>query len=321
MNKTILITAALLLSGSFAKAQNDVKEPIGKNLMTLKSDLMTPEVLWSMGRIASATASPDGKKVAYQVGYYSVQQNKGHQVICIVDANGRNAKQLTVSTKNETDPTWIDGGKRIAYLSNENGTNQVWCMDADGSNRKQMTNSKDDIEGFKFSPDGKHIIMIKEIPFHESIKENPTDLPKATGRVITDLMYKHWDEYVETIPHPFLAEVSNGKIGDAIDILKGEPYECPLKPFGGIEQLSWSPDSKNIAYTSKKLTGINSATSTDSDIYEYNLETGKTTNLCKPSNYVRPNVIMSESFQKQAVNAKGSVDLNMGYDINPRYSA
>lgn len=117
MNKTILIAAALILSGSFAKAQSGVKnEPIGKSSLTLNSDLMTPEVLWSMGRIASATASPDGKMIAYQVGYYSVKQNKGHQVICVIDPNGKNNRQLTVSAKSETDPAWIDGGKHIAYL-------------------------------------------------------------------------------------------------------------------------------------------------------------------------------------------------------------
>lgn len=321
MNKTILIAAALILSGSFAKAQSDVKnEPIGKSSLTLKSDLMTPEVLWSMGRIASATASPDGKMIAYQVGYYSVKQNKGHQVICIIDPNGKNNRQLTVSAKSETDPAWIDGGKRIAYLSSESGTNQVWSMNPDGSNRKQLSNSKDDIEGFKFSPDGKHVILIKQIGYHDIIKENPSDLPKATGRVITDLMYRHWDEYVETIPHPFLADVKDDKITNENDILKGEPFECPMKPFGGIEQVEWNPNSKSIAYTCRKKTGRDYAISTDADIYLYDIITKQTKNLCKPADFKPIEVDACTSMQKQQINDPKNADLNLGYDVNPKFS-
>ena len=93
------------------------------------------------------------------------------------------------------------------------------------------------------------------------------DLDKASGMVIDDLMYKHWDEWVQTVPHPFVAPFAGNKVGEATDILAGEPYESPMKPFGGIEQLTWSPDSKSIAYTCRKKTGLEYAISTDSDIY------------------------------------------------------
>ena len=94
-------------------------------------------------------------------------------------------------------------------------------------------------------------------------------------------MYKHWDEWTQTVPHPFVAPVSGNKIGDAVDILAEEPYESPLKPFGGIEQLAWSIDSRQIAYTCRKKTGVDYAISTDSDIYLYDLESKMTRNLCK----------------------------------------
>lgn len=321
MKKIFIAALAFINICNITTAQNKVKEnPIGKNNITLNSDKMTPEALWAMGRIATAKPSPDGKHITYQVGYYSVEQNKGHQVICIMDANGKNARQLTVSTKNETDPTWIEDGKRIAYLSNESGINQIWAMNIDGSNRTQLTKSKDDIEGLIFSPDGKKVILIKDIPFHESIKKNPTDLPKATGRVVTDLMYRHWDEYVESIPHPFVADVNGNNINEGSDILNGEPYECPMKPFGGIEQLTWSPDSKSIAYTCRKKTGRDYAISTDADIYLYNIGTHTTKNLCKAEGYKEPAIDACHSMKDQAVNAKENLGNNPGYDVNPKFS-
>ena len=140
------------------------------------------------GRIASAQASPDGKLIVYQVGYYSVKQNKSRQVICIMDANGKNIRQLTTASASETDPAWIEGGKRIAFISG----GQVWSMNADGTDRRQLTHDKTGIDGFKFSPSGTQVILVKQIAYHESIKKNPSDLPLASGRLITDLNYRHW---------------------------------------------------------------------------------------------------------------------------------
>lgn len=277
---------------------------------------MTPEALWAMGRIGTAQASPDGKHIIYQVGYYSVKQNKGHQVIYIMDSDGKNNKMLTTSAKSETDAVWIKDGQKIAFLCD----GQIWEMNSDGSGRKQLTNDKTGIDGFKFSPDEKYVILIKQIPYHGIIKEKPEDLPLTTGRVITDMNYRHWDEYVESIPHPYLAEVTSNGIGEGTDIMKGEPYECPVKPFGGAEQLAWSTDSKTIAYTSRKKTGINYAISTDTDIYLYNIESKQTVNICKPANYKEPEINMTKSMKNQAVNSEENLKNNPGYDVNPKFS-
>ncbi|HCC87773.1 MAG TPA: peptidase S9, partial [Prevotella sp.] len=203
--------------------------------VTLKSDLMSPEALWAMGRIGTAAVSPDGKQVVYQVSYYSVKENKSHTVLYIIHSAkvGKTIVKpvlLTSDGKSESDPSWIDGGKKIAFLRD----GQLWRMNADGTGRVKLTNSKIDIEGYKFSPDGSKVILIKSLPYHESIKENPKDLPLATGRVVTDLNYRHWDHYVESVAHPFVANVNGDKVGDGDDILNGELYECPMAPFGGI---------------------------------------------------------------------------------------
>ncbi len=302
----------MAISGNTMQAQT----MIGKNNIKLTSDLMTPEALWAMGRIGAATPSPDGAKIVYQVGYYSVQENKGHQMLFIMDADGKNKKQLTQDAKTESDAAWIEGGKKIAFLRD----GQIWSMNADGSNRKQLSNSKDDIEGFSFSPDGKMVILIKSLPYYGSINQKPADLPLSTGRVITDMNYRHWDHYVESIAHPFLAKVNAEGIEEGNDILKDEPYECPMAPFGGIEQIAWSHDSKSIAYTCRKKEGVKYANSTDSDIYLFDISTGKTKNLCKPEDYKAPEVDNTRSYKDQAVNHQNG-DLNMGYDINPKFSA
>ena len=315
MNKATILATALSICCSSVNAQENASF-IGKSNITLQSDLMTPEALWAMGRIGTAQASPDGKHIIYQVGYYSVKQNKGHQVIYIMDSDGKNNKMLTTSAKSETDAVWIKDGQKIAFLCD----GQIWEMNPDGSGRKQLTNDKTGIDGFKFSPDEKYVILIKQIPYHGIIKEKPEDLPLTTGRVITDMNYRHWDEYVESIPHPYLAEVTSNGIGEGTDIMKGEPYECPVKPFGGAEQLAWSTDSKTIAYTSRKKTGINYAISTDTDIYLYNIESKQTVNICKPANYKEPEINMTKSMKDQAVNSEENLKNNPGYDVNPKFS-
>ena len=279
--------------------------------------MMTPEAMWAMGRIGATEASPNGDKVVYQVGYYSVKQNKSHQVLCIMDANGANNKQLTTSSKSETDPTWLDA-ETIAFISG----GEIWTMKADGSERKQLSKTDGKVEGFKFSPDRSKVIILKSLPFHEIIKKNPADLPKATGRRVTDLMYRHWDHYVESIQHPFVYTVGEGFAiaGDGSDILAGEPYECPMEPFGGIEQLAWSNDSKQIAYTCRKKTGLEYSISTDSDIFLYNVDTKTTRNLCKPAGYVAPKVDPTRTLAIQSVNDKENLKNNVGYDQNPQFS-
>ena len=317
MKKALTLAAAMLIaSAATINAQQEMARPILKSNIKLANDRMSPEALWAMGRIGGYASSPDGKQIVYNVAYYSVKENKSHHVLYIMNADGSGQKLLTSSAKSETDAAWIEGGKRIAFITG----GQIWSMLPDGTDRQQMTNDPTGIDAFKFSPDGKHVVLVKQIPFHESIKENPEDLPKATGRLVTDLNYRHWDEYVETIPHPFLADVTNGKITEGIDIMKDEPFECPVKPFGGIEQIDWSPDSKCIAYTSRKKVGVEYMISTDTDIYLYNIGTRVTTNLCKTEGYVEPKIDATKTMKNQSVNAPENMKNNPGYDQNPQFS-
>ena len=314
MNKTLSLAVAAVMGCAGANAQTMIEKTTDLTGLTT-NDRMTPETLWAMGRIGGAAAAPDGKTVVYQVAYYSVKENKSHQVLYTQTTDGKRQAKLTTTAKSEYEPAWIEGGQRIAFLTE----GQLWSMAADGSDRRQLTHSASDIEGFKFSPDGKQVILIKSLPYHESIKKNPDDLPLASGRLVTDLNYRHWDHYVESIPHPFVANVSAEGVDEGIDILKGEPFECPMAPFGGVEQLNWSPDSKSIAYTCRKKTGVGYAVSTDSDIFLYDVATGETRNLCKPTDYKPLPYDPTKSMKAQLLNHQKG-DLSMGYDVNPKFS-
>ena len=319
--KTMLTASAMLLASTAAPllANTDAKEFIGKQQPTITNRLMTPEVLWAMGRVGGFHLSPDGQSAVYGVTYYSVKQNKSHSVLYTLDLGTKKATQLTTSTKSEVGGVFLSGGKQIAYLSTESGSSQLWVMNCDGTNRRQVSHTKSDVADFLFSPDEKKVVLIMEVDQTHSIQKNDADLPQATGMVINDLMYKHWDTYVTTAPHPFVADFDGTAVTNEKDVLEGEPYECPMMPFGGIEQLCWSPNSQQLAYTCRKKVGKAYAISTDSDIYLYDLATKKTTNLCKPADYKAPEVVADRSLKDQAVNHP-TEDCNMGYDQNPQFS-
>ena len=320
MNFLHIMTTTLALTASVPQQSPAETPVIGKNEIQLKNDRMTPEALWAMGRIGSMTTSPDGKKIAYTVTYYSVQQNKSRTLLYLMNADGSDKQLFTQGNASEMEPQFLADGKHLAFLSTASGKPEVWQAALDGSDRRQLSFTEQGVQGFKFSPDNKQVILIQEVETTASIEKTYDDLPLTSGMVITDLNYKHWDHYVRTIPHIFLANFDGTRISDQItDILNGEPYECPMLPFGGSEQFNWSPDSKTIVYTCRKKTGVDYAISTDSDIFAYEVSTGKTTNLCKPSGYQAPKTDPSRSLQHQAVN-QNAQDCNMGYDTNPQYS-
>ena len=293
----VMATTGLLLScNNEQKSDTDSKnlgEAIGRSKVQVENGLMTPEILYSFGRIGSVEVSPDKSKILYQVTYVDIKQNKTNPELFVMNTDGSDKKQLTVTNARESNPQWISGGKKVAFLSNEGGTSQIWIMNPDGSGMKKITDVEEGITGFVFSPDNKKVLFIKNVKVGEAIKDKHPDLPEASGRIVDNLMYKHWDSWVEEIPHTFVADFSDDKVSNIIDLLQDEPYEAPMLPFGGIEQLAWSPDGKTIAYTSRKKTGKEYAVSTNSDIFFYDVESGKTTN-------------MTEGM--------------MGYDVNPQFS-
>lgn len=292
-NLFIMLAATMLASCGGTKNTADNGTLIERSDIKIEGKRMTPEALWAMGRIGGLAVSPDGKQIAYTVAYYSVPENKSNREVFVMNADGSGNTQITHTSFQENEVTWANDGKKLLFLSNDNGSSQLYEMNPDGSARKQISDYEGDLEGYSISPDGKKILFISQVKTVKSTADKYPDLDKATGIIVTDLMYKHWDEWVTTAPHPFIADFDGKSVSNVIDVLAGEPFESPMKPWGGIEQLAWNTTSDKVAYTCRKKTGLAYAISTNSDIYVYDLNTKKTVNITEGM---------------------------MGYDTNPQYS-
>lgn len=270
--------ALAVLATSCSDAQKE-SEVIGRQNPTIVDGRMTPEVLWSFGRIGSVNVSPNGERIVYTVTYFDIPENRSNSEIFVMNVDGSDKRQITRTSHQEVSPRWMNDNEHIAFLSNESGSMQLWKMRSDGSARRQISNRNVGMSAFKFSPDESKVLFVSRVKYGERIVDIHPDLPKANAKLITDLMYKHWDEWVESIPQPFIADFNGRNISNERNILEGTPYQSPIMPFGGIDQLAWSPDGKTVAYTSKKKTGMAFATSTNADIYFFDLATGTSTNV------------------------------------------
>lgn len=279
--KFTTMSTVLLASASLCGCKHGLdtqSEVIERPQVTVTDGKITPEILEAFGRVNEAVASPDGKKVAFTVAYEDIASNKSNAEIYIMNIDGSGLMRLTHTPGSEANIRWIDGGERLAFISKdpESGKNQIFTMQPNGRGARAVSAAPQGVDCFEFAPDGKKVVYASQIkPFNKNEKLT-ADLPLTTGRIVNDLMYKHWDEWVTEIPHPFVADFDGTRLSGDTDIMKGEPYECPMKPFGGAESFSWSPDGKWLVYVSRKLTGKDYAFSTDSNLYLYTPETGKT---------------------------------------------
>lgn len=277
MKRTILslLAAVSLAIPAYAAGYSDGNP----TLQTSQSSMMTPEMLLTMARIGGFSLSPNGKQVVYSVSLPSIQDNKAKTQLFLVNSDGLGRKALTDGTRTAISPRWIEGGKRIAYLTVIEGEMQLVSILPDGTDQRQVTRIPGGITGYLYSQDGKQLMYTADIKLPNEAKDRNPDLDKISGRVITDLMYKHWDEWVETAPHTFVASLSQQPITQGKDLLEGELFEAPMKPHSDESDIAITPDGKGIAYASRKKTGLEYSISTNSDIYYYDLTTGTTTNL------------------------------------------
>jgi Tol biopolymer transport system component len=252
---------------------------IQKKDIKLSSDIMTPEVLWSFGRISDIQLSPDQKTIVYGISYYDKEKNSGNRDLYAINLSDNKKTRLTATPFGEYNAIWRPDGKKIAFLSPESGEMQIWEMNPDGSNKKQISDTKGGINGFKYAPDMHKIVFIKEVKLDTTVKDRYTDLQKTSGRLVTHMITRHWDHWVDSYSHIFVADYDGNKIYNSKDIMTGEMWESPVRPWGGMEQINFTPDNKKIAYTCRKKRGKEYALSTNTDIYFYDIETGETKNM------------------------------------------
>lgn len=263
----------------------------------LSSDIMTPEVLWSFGRISNPAISPDGSKAVYGVTYFNKEEDRSYTDLYVMNLADGKITQITDTDYNESDANWTPDGKRISYLAK----GQLWEMNPDGSGAKQITQIEGGINGYLYAPDGSKIAYYKDIKMEPTVQDMHPDLPKAKARIINDQFYRHWNDWVEGYTHIFIADYTPAQpITSGKDIMKDEKWESPVRPWGGTEQLAWTRDGQKLIYTCRKKYGIDYAFSTNTDLYAYNTADGTTVNLTEGMMGYDKNPVLSPDGKKMA---------------------
>jgi len=259
MNKTLIL--ATMLATATAKAQQP----------------LTPELLWKLGRVSAESFTPDGKHAIYGVTYYNLEENNSERNLYKIAIEGGKAQQITHHPGSES-IVHIAANGDIIYLSK----GQLWLLPSNGQEAKQLTDYSGTLSNVKLSPDGKHILFSQEVALQQvQSADKYADLKKSDAYIFDALNNRHWDTWFDgKFSHIFYATFQDGNsIGEPIDIMPNEPYFSPQQPFGGAEDMVWSPDSKQIIYVCKKKFGTAYATSTNTDLYTYSLEGKQTLNL------------------------------------------
>lgn len=246
---------------------------------------MTPELLWRLHRVQAEAISPDGKTLFYaSTTYHLPTENKKTRHYALDIQTGKRQDSPWPEGKTVVERRsglWVAHDKDQVYVSEDKG--KTWSVKWKG------------LEGgkhIKLSPDGNKLLFVRKVPVDTILgKEKYPQWGKTTAHIYEDLHYRHWDTWADgKAQHLFLADLTTGKV---IDLLEGEPYEVPQKPFGGPEDFIWTPDSKGVIYVCKKKKGKAYAQSTNTDLYHYQMATGETENLTEE---------------------------NKGYDTHPKFS-
>lgn len=248
----------------------------------IAQDRMTPERLWEFGRVSDEQVSPDGNTVLYGITYYDLEANKGNRQLYTIPVEGGESIKITNLKGSAYNARWRPDGNKIGYLSVASGTMQLWEINPDGTGNRQVTSFEKSISNFAYSPTMEHISFSMEVKLDSTVHDKYPHLDQANAMIFDDLMYRHWDEWTDDVySHVFYAayDTETGVKGDPVDIMEGEKFDSPQRPFGGTEDIAWSADGNAIAYVSKKVGGKEYAESTNSDIYLYDLESGTTKNL------------------------------------------
>lgn len=273
---TVCTMAAMMACSSVEQKQEQASETsvIGQPDVKIENGQMSPEVLWAFGRVGNMCVSPDGKRVAYTVTYYSIPENKSNSEVYVMDADGANKKQLTRTAAREGALAWLPSGKAIAFLRD----GKLWNIDPENGAETQVSDIEQSIDGFLYAPTEDKVLFVISTKIEKCTgAELYGDLDKANAYVYDDLMYRHWDSWKDgNYNHIYVGDLVSGKVKAVEDIMPGEPYHAPTRPFGGTEEIAWSPDGTTIVYTCKKLTGKEYAFQTNSNLYAYTLADKKT---------------------------------------------
>lgn len=282
-----MFSLMILSSVSCTRGKPTIKKDTAKSDFTCKltdqeiaGKRMTPEILWKFTRLGGFKVSPDHLTIALTLTRYDYKTNKSRSNIYLLPVEGGELQPLTSLKGHQSHPRWTPGGDKIGFISDESGFGQLWEISVSGGTPVQVSFVPGGINSFEYAPSGDNIYYLKDVPMGTTTADLYPDLPAANVRIITELMYRHWDHWEDySYSHPFVAEYKEGTLGEGKDIMEGEPYDTPLSSGFDDSEISWSNDGRFIAYTCKKMNPTEYAQSTNSDIYLYDLEKGTTINI------------------------------------------
>lgn len=262
--------------------------------VALTQEVMTPERLWQLRRISAPVVSPSGQDVVFTITEYDVPENRGRTDLYILPVAGGEPRRLT-DIGRVSGPQWRPDGRRVGFLATREGDTQLWEVAPDGSDVRQVSKIEGNIGHFRYAPDGLRVSFTRRVQVDPPVTTVHPDLKGANAKVLDTLMYRHWDRWHDgRYSHLFITDYRDGSLGDPVPVMPADArFDTPLPPFGGVEQINWSPDGTRLAYTAKKIAGADAAQSTNSDIYIYDLKTRQIRNLTEG---------------------------NLGYDVEPVFS-
>lgn len=247
--------------------------------------LMTPEILWTLKKVGVQAVSPDHSSLIYKVGQVDLKTEKTKNENYFLNVINNQSSKIDLGKKAlvqwDKNGLYAQEGEKI-YLSKDSG--KTWTE----------FYTIGEADNIVISPDGKKIAFSKQVLVEKLMgKDKYADTPKTTAQVYTDLNHRHWDYFNEgKYNHVFVVNISSS-VDAAKDLLEGKTWDSPQRPFGGAEDLVFSPDSSQLLYVTKPKSGKEYSTSTNTDIFAYDLASATTKNLTEGM---------------------------MGYDVNPKFS-
>lgn len=247
--------------------------------------LMTPEILWTLKKVGVQAVSPDQSSLIYKVGQVDLKTEKTKNENYFLNVINNQSSKIDLGKKAlvqwDKNGLYAQEGEKI-YLSKDSG--KTWTE----------FYTIGEADNIVISPDGKKIAFSKQVLVEKLMgKDKYADTPKTTAQVYTDLNHRHWDYFNEgKYNHVFVVNTSSS-VDAAKDLLEGKTWDSPQRPFGGAEDFVFSPDSSKLLYVTKPKSGKEYSTSTNTDIFAYDLASATTKNLTEGM---------------------------MGYDVNPKFS-
>lgn len=226
--------------------------------------------LLAMDRIYDQQLSPDGKLIAFVLRKTDLEANRGRTDLWLVNSNGTNLRRLTSHPAGDFNPRWSPDGKKIWFLSTRSNSSQAWNIPVNGGEAIQVTRLPLNVGNLIISHDGKKIAftmeVFPELKCYKNTKEKLDKMAKnkATGKIFNHLFIRHWDTWKDgRRSHIFVMNLKDGKI---VDVMKGMDVDSPTKPFGGSEEITFTPDSQSLIFTAKNC-GKKEPWSTNVDLF------------------------------------------------------